>query len=668
MDMVEVQHEERRRVRRWWWMMATAAVALAVPVAAVGRQGTVDQAEAAASTSCTGATYTVVAGDGWWLISSKTKVSLSSLLTANNATTATALYPGMVLCLPSGASTTTTAKPTSTSTATTTATTPPSVSISQFPVQGPCWFTDTWGAPRSGGRSHEGVDIIAKSGLYLYAVSDGTLTKQYLDSTSSLSGNGWRLTRADGTYFFYAHLSAFAPGLKVGSTVKAGQIIGYVGMTGNAGSPHLHFEVHPGGGAAVNPTPTVRAVDGCSTTAVPTQPDGVAPATSASPTTTAKPTMTTAKPTTTTAKPTTTTAKPTTTTAKPTTTTAAPATTAAPVTPANARWQFVAPVLAFDSGSQRMAPDTPRTVSLAGLAGVPAGTPGVMLRVNARNAAGAGHLTVYPCAAGPNGTSTMSIVPGRLNATMTLTAVSAGTICATSSVATDLRIAVVGYQAADGTGVDPMVTTRALDTRSSGSLAPGVTRSLSLSAMGVPAGTKAVTATVTILTPGAAGSLGIGACGGSPWIVAYSAGTTQTLSTVTRINDSGLCLAATSPVQVLVDVTGGWKGTAVLGVVNAKRVFDSRQSGGVGTTVVTVPSGLPSGATRGQYTVSLVAGSQAGFVQVWNCQDARPSASVAFAEAKTTTSVTVTLAGKGGSLCVAASTPVQVTIDLVAAG
>ena len=114
--------------------------------------------------------------------------------------------------------------------------------------------------------------MLAAQGNKVYAVDDGVLTKQYIDAPGSLSGNGWRLTRADGTYFFYAHFSAFAPGLSVGSTVKAGQIIGLIGMTGNAGSPHLHFEVHPGGGAPINPTPTITAVNGCKTTKIPPQP------------------------------------------------------------------------------------------------------------------------------------------------------------------------------------------------------------------------------------------------------------------------------------------------------------------------------------------------------------------------------------------------------------
>lgn len=132
-----------------------------------------------------------------------------------------------------------------------------------FPMAKHCKFWDTWGAPRSGGRRHQGVDILASSGTPLYAVQTGTITKRQSDYRGSLAGNALWLTVGDGTYYFYAHLSGFANGIGVGSKVSAGTIIGYAGKTGNASIPHLHFEVHPRGGAPVNPYPIVKAAAGC---------------------------------------------------------------------------------------------------------------------------------------------------------------------------------------------------------------------------------------------------------------------------------------------------------------------------------------------------------------------------------------------------------------------
>lgn len=138
--------------------------------------------------------------------------------------------------------------------------------IKVFPVQGACSFTDTWGDPRSGGRSHIGVDITAATGKALYAVVDGYISQ--VTAGGSLSGNALRVSQSDGTYFFYAHMDSFAPGIGVGTPVRAGQIIGYVGATGNAGGSHLHFEVHPFGGDPVNPYPVVKVVDACNVTEV----------------------------------------------------------------------------------------------------------------------------------------------------------------------------------------------------------------------------------------------------------------------------------------------------------------------------------------------------------------------------------------------------------------
>jgi murein DD-endopeptidase MepM/ murein hydrolase activator NlpD len=132
-----------------------------------------------------------------------------------------------------------------------------------------CYILDNFGDPRSGGRSHQGSDMLASLGQPVYALAAGVLTKQVKVSDAStgarLSGNLWDLTRADGTRYVYGHLSAFAPGLSEGSTVTAGQVIGYVGDTGNAGpgNYHLHFEIHPKGGAAVNPLPLLTIPVGC---------------------------------------------------------------------------------------------------------------------------------------------------------------------------------------------------------------------------------------------------------------------------------------------------------------------------------------------------------------------------------------------------------------------
>ena len=121
------------------------------------------------------------------------------------------------------------------------------------PVQGPVAFSDTWGAPRSGGRSHQGVDMLSPRGTPTVAPVDGTVTHR----GNPTGGLSWHLNGDDGNYYYGTHLSSYAN--EGAGHVLAGTVIGYVGDTGNAkGTPHLHFEIHPHHGAAVNPTPTVR--------------------------------------------------------------------------------------------------------------------------------------------------------------------------------------------------------------------------------------------------------------------------------------------------------------------------------------------------------------------------------------------------------------------------
>lgn len=124
------------------------------------------------------------------------------------------------------------------------------------PVQGTSAYGDSWGAPRSGGRRHQGVDMLAPTGTPLQAVIGGFATQK----PNKLGGTTISLVGDNGNRYYYAHLSAYEG---EGGRVEQGQVIGYVGDTGNAtGIPHLHFEIRPGGGVPVNPYPSVRAA-GC---------------------------------------------------------------------------------------------------------------------------------------------------------------------------------------------------------------------------------------------------------------------------------------------------------------------------------------------------------------------------------------------------------------------
>ncbi|MDE0120173.1 MAG: M23 family metallopeptidase [bacterium] len=118
----------------------------------------------------------------------------------------------------------------------------------------PNTFVDTWGAPRSGGRTHQGVDLLAERGTPVRAIHEGVLFRV---DVGGLGGLFIWLRAPWGDEYYYAHLEDFGPGIGTGKRVSQGDLIGYVGTSGNSPDyiPHLHFEYHPGGGRAVNPYP-----------------------------------------------------------------------------------------------------------------------------------------------------------------------------------------------------------------------------------------------------------------------------------------------------------------------------------------------------------------------------------------------------------------------------
>jgi murein DD-endopeptidase MepM/ murein hydrolase activator NlpD len=125
-------------------------------------------------------------------------------------------------------------------------------------LQRPYSFVDSWGAARSGGRRHQGTDVMAPHGARVFAFVNGVVSRE---SSSTNGGIQLYLQGDNGVEYFYAHLSGYA--VATGTRVRAGQLVAYNGQTGNARytAPHTHFEVHLAGGP-VNPYPYLKRACG----------------------------------------------------------------------------------------------------------------------------------------------------------------------------------------------------------------------------------------------------------------------------------------------------------------------------------------------------------------------------------------------------------------------
>jgi peptidoglycan LD-endopeptidase LytH len=124
-------------------------------------------------------------------------------------------------------------------------------------------LVDTWGAPRDGGRYHEGIDIIVPAWTPVRAAASGTIVKLFSSSRGGVTV--YQRDASGRLILYYAHLNGYVPGLREGMRVKQGQDIAFVGQTGNATVPHLHFEVQRAGAPgqwwraeAVNPYLALR--------------------------------------------------------------------------------------------------------------------------------------------------------------------------------------------------------------------------------------------------------------------------------------------------------------------------------------------------------------------------------------------------------------------------
>lgn len=128
-----------------------------------------------------------------------------------------------------------------------------------FPVLGKSSYSNDWGAARaSTGIPHQGTDIFATEGTPIVAVADGVLDRV---GWNPIGGYRFWLFDQFGNAFYHAHMSAYSPIAFDGARVRRGDVIGFVGHTGDAQytPPHLHFQIHPGNGDATNPFPYLNA-------------------------------------------------------------------------------------------------------------------------------------------------------------------------------------------------------------------------------------------------------------------------------------------------------------------------------------------------------------------------------------------------------------------------
>ena len=186
------------------------------------------------TTPTIGGTYTVRSGDTLSTIARRFGTTTRALQDANGIRDADLVKIGRTLKVPAGGT--------------------GGGGAIRCPIQGGASMMNDWGFPRSGGRFHEGNDVFAPRGRSAVATVSGTVVQ----TTGRLGGNQVKLYGDDGVHYYYTHLDRFGHA----GRVSAGTVIGYVGATGNAagGPPHVHFEIHPGGGAAVNPYPRISGV------------------------------------------------------------------------------------------------------------------------------------------------------------------------------------------------------------------------------------------------------------------------------------------------------------------------------------------------------------------------------------------------------------------------
>ena len=535
----------------------------------------------------------------------------------------------------------------------------PAIAIEAFPVGAGCQkYVDTWHDTRSQGL-HEGIDILAPLGTPLYAVKAGTVSRM---RSNTLGGISLRVTTSDGSYFYYAHLSRYAYGLVEGQAVAAGQVIGHVGRTGDAGIEHLHFEVHPAvvNKIAVNPYPIVRALAGCGMAAATVDgrsQDYTPPGYNGTTTTTAGSTGGSGG-------------------SGSTTTT----TVAGPPARAGGGLRPTTPTRLMDTRNAgpytRLSAGRENFITLAGRGGVSNDATIAVLNLTVTSPSGSGYLVARPCGAPTSLTSSVNFTQGETVASGVIVGVgTSGRVCFMSNTDVDLIVDVTGSSGPTGafgfTGITPQ---RLLDTRDAGKRAVGGKETI----VKVPTtGAAAATANITVVHPSGTGYVTVYPCKSTRPTTStlnFSAGEVIANSTTVGLNSKGeMCLFSTVNTDLVVDLMGTWSSDAksIPVSITPKRLVDTRNTGSrpdeheVITVKVAGTSGVPAAATGALVTVTVTDPIDAGYVTLWPCGQAKPTASnLNYRAGEVVANSAIVRLGTGGAICVASSAAAHTVVDL----
>ncbi len=322
----------------------------------------------------------------------------------------------------------------------------------------------------------------------------------------------------------------------------------------------------------------------------------------------------------------------------------------------------------------RVPANTVYEVQVAGTNGIPADASTAALQVTVTNPLAAGHVTAYPCGVSRPPTSTVNFSPGQTRSNLALTGIGAdGKVCLYTLTSTDLVVDVSGWFAGDS-GWTRMATERVIDTRDAGARVAGgsVLRVDVASAASVPSDARAAAFNLTAVDARAPGYLTVFRCG-SPVPTASSVnflgGRADANLAVAELDRGATCIYASADAHVIVDVVGWTSATGVLDSAGPTRVADTRlgQGGwslGAGTTR-RVRVGSPA---NGAAVVNLTAvDGGAGYLTAHECGSPLPgSSNVNYAPGTATSTLAIVRPDASGDVCVFASQPTHLVVDLYA--